>query len=129
VKIGAILLPAAFGTIRSAFAGPPGPGGGPPPPPPPGGGPRGGINCFLKGTKIRTVAGERKIEDLAIGDLLPTMFGGVRPIQWIGHYPFKPWVKDAQPVRIARSALAPDVPHADLYATAAHFVHYFAELS
>ncbi len=83
-------------------------------------------NCFLKGTKIRTAEGERKIEDLAIGDLLPTMFGGLRPIQWIGRYtvkksdPSKPWVEDALPVRIARSALAPNVPHADLYVTAGH---------
>ena len=76
----------------------------------------GGQNCFLKGTTIRTVSGDRKIEDLAIGELLPTMFGGLRPIQWIGRYPIKksdpskPWVKDALPVRIARSALAPNVP-------------------
>jgi hypothetical protein len=83
-------------------------------------------NCFLKGTKIRTAEGERKIEELAIGDLLPTMFGGLRPVQWIGRYPFKkrdpskPWVKDALPVRITRSALAPDVPHADLYVTGGH---------
>jgi hypothetical protein len=83
-------------------------------------------NCFLKGTTIRTVSGDRKIEDLAIGDLLPTMFGGLRPVQWIGRYPIKrsdpskPWVKDALPVRIARSALAPDVPHSDLYVTGGH---------
>ena len=83
-------------------------------------------NCFLKGTTIRTVSGDRKIEDLAIGELLPTMFGGLRPIQWIGRYPIKksdpskPWVKDALPVRIARSALAPNVPHADLYVTRGH---------
>ena len=83
-------------------------------------------NCFLKGTKIQTAEGERKVEDLAIGDLLPTMFGGLRPVQWIGRYPIKksdpskPWVKDALPVRIARSALAPNVPHADLYVTASH---------
>ena len=83
-------------------------------------------NCFLKGTKILTAEGERKIEDLAIGDLLPTMFGGMRPIQWIGRYsikksdPSKPWAKDAQPIRIARSALAPNVPHADLYVTGDH---------
>ncbi len=83
-------------------------------------------NCFLKGTKIRTAEGERKIEDLAIGDLLPTMFGGLRPIQWIGRYTFKrsdpskPWVKDALPVRITRSALAPNVPHNDLYVTGGH---------
>jgi hypothetical protein len=85
-----------------------------------------GPNCFLKGTTIRTVSGDRKIEDLAIGDLLPTMFGGLRPIQWIGRYPLKksdpckPWVKDALPVQIARSALAPNVPHADLYVTGGH---------
>ena len=83
-------------------------------------------NCFLKGTTIRTVSGDRKIEDLAIGDLLPTMFGGLRPIQWIGRYPrkksdpSKPWVRNALPVRIARSALALDLPRADLYVTAAH---------
>jgi hypothetical protein len=82
--------------------------------------------CFLKRTKIQTAEGERKVEDLAIGDLLPTMFGGLRPVQWIGRYPIKksdpskPWVKDALPVRVARSALAPNVPHADLYVTASH---------
>jgi hypothetical protein len=83
-------------------------------------------NCFLKGTKIETADGEREIENLAIGDLLPTMFGGLRPVQWIGRYPFKktdpskPWVKDALPIRIARSALSPGVPHADLYVTGGH---------
>jgi hypothetical protein len=54
------------------------------------------------------------------------MFGGLRPVQWIGRYPFKksdpskPWVKDALPVRIARSALGLNAPHADLYVTALH---------
>ena len=56
------------------------------------------------------------------------MFGGLRPVQWIGRYtvrksdPSKAWVEDALPVRIARSALAPNVPHADLYVTALHGV-------
>ena len=83
-------------------------------------------NCFLKSTTIRTVSGDRKIEDLAAGDLLPTVFGGICPIQWIGRYPFKksdptkPWVKDVLPVRVARSALGPDVPHADLYVSKTH---------
>jgi hypothetical protein len=84
------------------------------------------ISCFLKGTKIRTAERERRVEDLAIGDMLPTVFRGLRPVQWIGRYsvkkrdPSKPWVKDALPVRIARSALAPNVPQADLYVTATH---------
>jgi Hint domain len=82
--------------------------------------------CFLKGTKIRTARGECKVEDLAIGDLLPTLFGGMRPIQWVARYaykksdPTKPWSKYARPVRIARSALAPDVPHADLFVASWH---------
>jgi hypothetical protein len=86
------------------------------------------IRCFLKGTRIRTVEGYRGIEDLKVGDLLPTVFGGVRPIQWIGRYPYKKgdlakaWVNDVLPVRIARSALGPDVPSADLYVTQAHEV-------
>ena len=56
------------------------------------------------------------------------MFDGLRPIQWIGHYPIKksdpakPWPKDARPVRIARSALAPNLPHAALYVTQTHGV-------
>lgn len=82
--------------------------------------------CFMKGTTIRTIDSERKVEDLAAGDLLPTMFGGNRPIQWIARRSFKKgdpsksWVKDVLPVRIARSALAPNVPHTDLFVTQAH---------
>ena len=84
------------------------------------------FHCFLKGTTIRTADGDRKIEDLAVGDLLPTVFGGTCPIQWIGRYRFKrsdptrTWVRDILPIRVARSALGPDVPHADLYVTQTH---------
>jgi len=86
----------------------------------------GPLPCFLRGTKIQTVAGERKVEDLVIGDLLPTVFGGERPIQWIGRYRYqksdlrKPWVEDVRPVRVGRSALAPNVPHTDLFLTRGH---------
>src|SRR5271169_1666241 len=68
---------------------------------------QGGGHCLLRGTRIRIAHGDRKIEDLAIGDLVPTMFGGLRPIQWIARYPYrkgnpsKPWAKSALPVRIA----------------------------
>jgi len=82
--------------------------------------------CFLKGTKVRTITGERAVEDLAIGDLLPTYCNGIRPIQWIHRYQLtrddtsKPWARDALPVRVARSALAPNVPHSDLYVSQPH---------
>ena len=82
--------------------------------------------CFLRGTLIETVDGPRAIEDLVAGDILPTHFGGQQAIQWVGHYKVrrhdmaKPWVRDALPVRIARSALAPNVPARDLYVTQGH---------
>ena len=94
MKMGAIAVPAMLGTVRSAAA-----GNGCPPldilcwlglgvATAPATGTEtetrvGGGKCFLKGTKIQTAEGERKTEDLAIGDLLPTMFGGLRPVQWI----------------------------------------------
>jgi hypothetical protein len=134
--MGAIAVPATLGMVRSAAAqpiicqipilnlfvpqcDPPTPVGGHPPS-------GGGGNCFLKGTRILTAEGECKIEDLAIGDLLPTMFGGLRPIHWIGRYPIKksdpskPWVKGVRPIRIAQGALGANMPHADLYVTAFH---------
>jgi hypothetical protein len=116
MKMGAILASVALARVTQANAGLPSPAPVPVAP----------TRCFLKGTRIQTAEGERKVEDLAIGDRLPTMFGGMRPIQWIGRYPLKktdpskPWVKDAMPVRIARSALGPDVPWADLYVTGGH---------
>lgn len=82
--------------------------------------------CFVKGTGIRTADGHRKIEELAVGDLLPGFLGGTQPVQWVARYSFKrpdptrPWVRNILPVRIARSALGPDVPSADLYITGGH---------
>lgn len=87
---------------------------------------RQGHHCFLKGTAIRTVEGDRKIEDLAVGDILPTVFGGTSPVQWIGRYRFKKsnprrsWVKAVRPIRISRSALGPEIPYADLYVSITH---------
>ncbi len=83
-------------------------------------------HCFLRGTTIRTVEGDKKVEDLGVGDVLPTVFGGIRPIQWIGRYryrksdPAKRWVRNVLPIRIARSALGPNVPNSDLYISEAH---------
>jgi hypothetical protein len=83
-------------------------------------------HCFLKGTRIRTTNGDRNVESLMIGDLLTTVFGVARPVQWIARYrykksdPTKTWVRDVRPVRVARSALDRDVPSADLYLAKDH---------
>jgi hypothetical protein len=70
--------------------------------------------------------GERPVEELAVGDYLPTVFGGGRRIQWITRSRLerdetgKPWKKHARPIRIAASALAHNVPYIDLYVTSGH---------
>lgn len=123
LAMGAVAATAVLAKTTPAEAGRPdwAPG-----PPPWARGRGGGGQCFLKGTKIRTADGERKVEDLAVGNILPTLFGGMRPIQWVGRYSYrksdsaKPWANDARPVRIASSALAPNVPSADLFVSSGH---------
>jgi hypothetical protein len=50
----------------------------------------------------------------------------MRLIQWIARYrfkksdPAKAWVREVLPVRVAKSAIRPDIPEADLYITKAH---------
>ena len=89
-------------------------------------------NCYLKGTRILTTTGERPIQDLVVGDAIPTRAQGVRPngiqqVEWIARYVYrrdrtKPWVRDIRPVRIACSALADGVPNRDLYVTSRHAI-------
>jgi hypothetical protein len=128
IKVGAIGGSAIFASLtatRPTAAANPNPNQGPGQNPNQGPG-QNNNPCFLKGTTIRTAAGDRKIEDLVVGDLLPTVFGGTCAIQWIGYYPYKrsdqakPWVKDVLPVRVACSALGPNTPHADLYVSKEH---------
>jgi hypothetical protein len=42
------------------------------------------IPCFTAGTRIRTPDGQRRVEDLQIGDLVETCDAGPQPIRWIG---------------------------------------------
>lgn len=44
----------------------------------------GGKPCFLRGTRIRTVDGDRKIEDIRTGDLVVTKSGAAKPVLWRG---------------------------------------------
>jgi len=76
--------------------------------------------------RVRTVDGDRAIQDLRVGDHIPTVFGGTRPIRRITSHSYRksdrsqPWDRSVLPVRIAASALMPGVPHADLYLTSGH---------
>jgi len=82
--------------------------------------------CFLKGTRIRTATGECNVEDLSIGDLVPTVSGGVQAVQLIGSYTFlkdgakTSWGEEIRPVRVSRSAISEGVPFRDLYLSQWH---------
>ncbi len=42
------------------------------------------IPCFVRGTMILTVDGEKPVEDLTPGDMIETRDNGAQPIRWIG---------------------------------------------
>jgi hypothetical protein len=87
-----------------------------------------GVPCYLRGTHIRTPKGERKIEELKIGDVVYTFSGESKPIKWIGHERFKKersqcWPEDFVPIRIRRFALDERTPHRDLYLSRNHAIY------
>ena len=77
---------------------------------------------------IRTPAGEREISSLAIGDLVMTHSGQMKPIKWIGRRRLarergKRWSDEVAPIRVKSSALAEGVPHRDLYLSQWHGIY------
>jgi hypothetical protein len=123
--VGAVVSGAALSAVSSPAEaqgkGPP-PGKGRPNPS------RGGPACFLRGTRIQTPHGDVRVECLSIGDRVVTAGGKSLPVKWIGRQRFtKPrsshWPETVHPIRVARSALADNVPHADLYLSPRHALY------
>jgi Hint domain len=83
--------------------------------------------CYLRGTHIRTPEGERRIEELKIGDPVVTLWGESKPIKWIGRQRFKKssesWPKDFEPIRISRFAIDERTPHRHLYLSPNHRIY------
>jgi hypothetical protein len=83
--------------------------------------------CYRRGTRILTDRGEIAVEDLSVGDLVPTITSGrAEPIVWIGYRhencsrhnePEKVW-----PVRVAADAFGAGMPHEDLFLSPDHAV-------
>jgi Hint domain-containing protein len=85
----------------------------------------GGSHCFLKGTQILTIQGERPIEDLQIGEMVLTVSGEAKPIKWIGRMRFErdgevSWDDEVAPVKIGLGAFNGELPHSDLYVSCRH---------
>jgi Hint domain len=86
-------------------------------------------NCYMKKTRILTPQGERRIEELRIGDLVTNLRGEATPIRWIGRRRYtrpsdEEWSEGIRPIRIARGALQRNVPHADLFVSQDHRLYF-----
>jgi hypothetical protein len=82
--------------------------------------------CFTTGTRIATPKGERKVEDLEVGDLIVTRDNGLREIRWTGarHLTAGDFASAAylQPVMIRQGALGYNLPERDMMLSPNHRV-------
>lgn len=78
--------------------------------------------CYLAGTHILTLLGEVLVENLKIGDLLPTLSGQNVAIKWIGKKQCAGYfvLKDDSPVCFRAGSLGEDLPTRDLSVSAEH---------
>ena len=84
--------------------------------------------CFAGGTHVLTDMGEVVVEQLQVGDRVATIrTGEFRPIKWIGHRRINltahPTPRVVRPVRVAKGAIADNVPHRDLLLSPDHAVY------
>lgn len=83
------------------------------------------VSCFCPGTLIATPAGEVAVEDLRAGDLVVSLGGGARPVQWVGRCHVRAADSRQKPVRIRAGSLGGGLPRRDLLMSQGHSV--FAE--
>ncbi|MGD0434161.1 MAG: Hint domain-containing protein, partial [Acetobacteraceae bacterium] len=80
--------------------------------------------CYLAGTHILTPTGEVLVEDLKIGDLVVTRYGGIQPVKWIGRQSYDSrFIRHNRahiPVCIQAGALADHMPARDLSISPGH---------
>ena len=83
--------------------------------------------CFCPGTKIRTPNGETNVEHLSVGDTVVTLGHNTQKITWIGKgkvLATRGKRGPATPVIVRKSALADNVPNADLHVTKGHSFYF-----
>lgn len=85
------------------------------------------IACYCRGVSIESANGEVPVETLAIGDLVKTRRGELRPIKWIGKRSyggrFIMGRRDILPICIRAGALDDDVPCRDLRISPHHAMY------
>jgi hypothetical protein len=87
------------------------------------------VTCFVAGTLLLTVTGERTVESLMHGDIVLTLADGelvAQPVRWVGQRRIDltahPRPATVAPVRIRRGAFGDNMPHADLLVSPDHAV-------
>lgn len=91
------------------------------------------VICFTRGTLIKTIEGERAIEELRQGDLVWTKDNGFQTIRWIGSKVLsEDLIKTApnlRPVRILAGALGQGLPKRDLMVSPQHRILVNSKIS
>lgn len=82
------------------------------------------VICFANGTLIKTIDGEKPVDQLQVGDKVITRDNGPQPIRWIGRRRFSALDlaknEKLRPIRIKAAALADNVPEHDLVVSPQH---------
>jgi autotransporter-associated beta strand protein len=86
------------------------------------------VPCYCRGTLIATERGEVPVEHLAIGDMVATASGALRPVKWVGRRSyggrFIMGRKDILPICIKAGALDDNVPRRDLWISPHHAMYF-----
>lgn len=80
--------------------------------------------CFASGTRIKTPSGNKKVEDLQVGDMVMTKDAGAQPLLWKGSRkisnPELQLSPSMRPIRITKGALPNGKPNRDLLVSPNH---------
>ncbi|WP_299041449.1 tandem-95 repeat protein [uncultured Tateyamaria sp.] len=84
------------------------------------------IPCFTPGTMIATPMGERRVEDLKVGDRVITRDNGIQEIRWVGQRAMSgeelARAEHLRPVLIQKGALGNGLPERDMLVSPQHRV-------
>jgi hypothetical protein len=83
------------------------------------------LACYVQGTRILTASGERAVEDVRVGDVVPDLLSQrLRRVVWRGCKTVFPSgharTADMRPVRVRAGAFGPGMPHRDLVLSPDH---------